>query len=197
MILESKIESNFHIMKEKKEISRRDFLKKGAIGAVGGLLLPNEIFAKEDDVREINIYNVHTGKSIKGVYYENGAYLADALNEIYDIMGDYRAHEVMQIDNQLIDLIHQIQKFSGKHKPIELLSGYRSPMTNYKLRKHHRGVAKHSYHILGKAADIRIPKLPLRLLRRIAMHLGKGGVGYYPHSGFVHVDVGPVRHWRG
>jgi ABC-type glutathione transport system ATPase component len=67
----------------------------------------------------------------------------------------------------------------------------------YELRKHHRGVAKHSYHILGKAADIRIPKLPLRLLRRIAMHLGKGGVGYYPHSGFVHIDVGPVRYWRG
>jgi len=198
--LKSELNSDFHII-ESKKISRRDFIKGGALTALGSLILPSSMLAsEEEDVRSIEMFNIHTGKRIKTVYYENGEYDIDAMNEIYDLMADYRAHEVMQIDNQLIDLLHYIQKYSGG-MPIELLSGYRSPQTNYELRKHHRGVAKHSYHTLGKAADIRIPKLPLHTLRRIALHLSdyykKGGVGYYPRSGFVHVDVGPLRRWRG
>lgn len=189
-------EKEFNIISGKEEISRRSFLKKAASIAIGGLFLPSEILAKTDDIRKIHIFNIHTGKSINAVYYENGAYISDAIYEIYEIMEDYRRHEIREIDNNLIDLLHSIQSYAGG-LPIELLSGYRSPETNNELRRHRRGVAKHSYHILGKAADIRIPKVPLRILKRIAMHLQRGGVGYYPRSGFVHVDVGPVRHWRG
>ncbi len=197
MILKKEFE-NFNIIK-KENISRRAFLRGGALAAVGGLILPNTLFAEEAP-RTLKMFNIHTGKKIDVTYYENGEYNIDAMNEIYDLMADYRANEVMVIDNQLIDLLHYIQKYSGQ-RPIELLSGYRSPHTNYELRLHHRGVAKHSYHMYGKAADIRIPKLSLRTLRRIALHLSdyyqKGGVGYYPRHGFVHVDVGPLRRWRG
>ncbi len=189
-------EKEFSIIKSTKEISRRDFLKGAAGMTLSGLLLPSNLFGGNEDIRKIHIFNIHTGKSINAVYYENGAYVSDAIYEIYEVMEDYRRHEIREIDNNLIDLLHVIQKYAGG-LPIELLSGYRSPETNNELRRHRRGVAKHSYHVLGKAADIRIPKVPLHLLKRIAMHLRKGGVGYYPRSGFVHVDVGPVRHWRG
>ena len=197
MILKSELKSNFHIIERK--FSRRDFIKGGVLATLGSLM-PNSLFASEEEPRTLKMFNIHTGKRINVVYYENGEYNIEAMNEIYDLMADYRAHEVMEIDNQLIDLLHYIQKYSGERE-IELLSGYRSPHTNYELRRHHRGVAKHSFHMYGKAADIRIPKLSLRTLRRIALHLSnyyqKGGVGYYPRHGFVHVDVGPLRRWRG
>ena len=82
-------------------------------------------------------------------------------------------------------------------KPMHILSGYRSPATHAMLRRHNRGVAKDSYHLYGKAADIRMPGRSSSEIRRAAMSLQAGGVGYYPRSRFVHVDTGPVRTWRG
>jgi uncharacterized protein YcbK (DUF882 family) len=48
----------------------------------------------------------------------------------------------------------------------------------------------------GEAIDIRIPGVSLAKLRRAALSLHLGGVGYYPESDFVHVDVGRVREWE-
>ncbi len=45
------------------------------------------------------------------------------------------------------------------------------------------------------AADIRIPGRDLALLRKTAVSMRMDGVGYYPASGFVHVDVGRIRPW--
>ena len=58
-----------------------------------------------------------------------------------------------------------------------------------------KGVVKNSMHLLGKAIDIRLPGHELKTLQRAAVDLRRGGVGYYPSSDFVHVDVGRVRYW--
>jgi len=63
------------------------------------------------------------------------------------------------------------------------------------LRGASEGVAQHSLHIEGWAIDIRVPGRDLAVLRRAALALEAGGVGYYPRSDFVHVDVGRVRTW--
>jgi uncharacterized protein YcbK (DUF882 family) len=47
----------------------------------------------------------------------------------------------------------------------------------------------------AEAIDIRLPGLSTARLRDAALELHRGGVGYYPVSDFVHVDVGRVRHW--
>ena len=57
------------------------------------------------------------------------------------------------------------------------------------------GVAKKSLHQLGQAIDIRIPGVDLGYLRKAALSLKEGGVGYYPAQDFVHVDTGRVRFW--
>jgi uncharacterized protein YcbK (DUF882 family) len=80
-------------------------------------------------------------------------------------------------------------------EPFHVISGYRSPETNALLRKRNRGVAKNSLHVVGKAIDIRLPGVPLSVLRRVAVKLRGGGVGYYPRSNFIHVDIGRVRYW--
>jgi uncharacterized protein YcbK (DUF882 family) len=63
------------------------------------------------------------------------------------------------------------------------------------LRAHTTGVAKNSLHIQAEAIDLRMPGIETLKLRKAALALGRGGVGYYPHSDFIHVDVGRVRQW--
>ena len=85
----------------------------------------------------------------------------------------------------------------GPKGPIHIVSGYRSPDTNAKLRKRSRGVARFSRHMSGQAIDYFIPGVPIEDVRNAGLRLQRGGVGYYPSSGvaFVHMDVGSVRHW--
>ncbi len=101
------------------------------------------------------------------------------------------------MDRRLLDFLFAIQQKLGTNEPFHLISGYRSKRTNTRLRRNNKSVAKKSFHIFGKAADIRLPAVGIRKLRRAAYELQTGGVGYYPRSKFVHIDVGQVRFWRG
>ena len=78
-----------------------------------------------------------------------------------------------------------------------VISGYRSPASNAQLNARSNGVAKRSLHMQGKAIDIRLPGHALSNLRKAALSLQAGGVGYYPTSEFIHIDTGRVRQWNG
>jgi len=80
-------------------------------------------------------------------------------------------------------------------KPIDIISGYRSPATNHALRSKSGGVARKSKHMLGRAIDIRMEKVASKTIRDAAISLRQGGVGYYSKSNFVHLDTGNFRHW--
>ena len=147
------------------------------------------------EVRLLKINNVHTGETLNTVYYENGDYVPGALNEVNYFFRDFRANLIKPIDPRLLDLLHTIHASSDTTKPFNLVSGYRSPQTNAWLASQTEGVARHSMHIEGKAADINLPGRQLSLLQRIALAMRYGGVGYYPQAGFVHVDTGRVRRW--
>ena len=110
-------------------------------------------------------------------------------------MRDHRSGEVKAIDTQLLELLHALALKTSPQAPFHVISGYRSPATNKKLRKKSTGVASRSLHMQGKAIDIRIPGFKTRKLRNVALKLKAGGVGYYAKSDFVHVDIGRVRYW--
>jgi hypothetical protein len=101
------------------------------------------------------------------------------------------------MDPALIDLLWEIHTELGSREPIHIISGYRSRSTNEMLRKTVGGQASQSRHILGKAADVHFPDVPLKMLRYSALIRERGGVGYYPTSAipFVHVDTDRVRAW--
>jgi len=145
--------------------------------------------------RTLAFDNVHTGERLEATYWESGAYHPDALAAIDHILRDYRTDEKIEMDTRLLDLLHALQATLGSRRRYEVLSAYRSPSTNAALFEEGHGVAEHSFHMAGKAIDIRLPGRSLPVLRRAALRLRRGGVGYYPHSGFVHVDVGPLRRW--
>jgi uncharacterized protein YcbK (DUF882 family) len=108
---------------------------------------------------------------------------------------DFRTGEVKEIDTDLLDLLFALHQKLESTVPYHIISGYRSPSTNSFLSMISKGVVKNSMHIYGKAIDIRLPGYQLKTLQRAAVELRKGGVGYYPSSDFVHVDVGRIRYW--
>ncbi len=182
----------------RNRISRRDFLAAGlvttaaflfhskAAGAVARVLSPE---------RTLSFHNIHTGENMKALYWNEGSYVPQTLADINYILRDYRTGEVKEIDTDLLDLLFALHQKLESTAPFDVISGYRSPATNSLLSSISKGVAKNSLHIHGKAIDIRLPGHELKTLQLAAVDLRRGGVGYYPSSDFVHVDVGRVRYW--
>jgi uncharacterized protein YcbK (DUF882 family) len=117
------------------------------------------------------------------------------LREINRILRDHRTGDVHTMDKSLLDLLYLLQTKTGRKDKFHIISGYRSPATNSMLNARSAGVAKRSYHMQGKAVDIRLPGYDLKKLHQAALTLKAGGVGCYPSSNFIHVDVGPARSW--
>jgi len=147
-------------------------------------------------VRKLTFYNTHTDEHLNARYFAKGKYAPQALKEINHILRDYRTGEVIDIDRSLLDLLYAIAaKTRSRESVVEVISGYRAPATNAMLHRKSRGVAAKSLHVKGKAIDIRLSGYDTRRLYQAAVRLKGGGVGFYPNSDFVHVDVGPVRYW--
>lgn len=147
--------------------------------------------------RALELYNVHTGERLKIVYWFKGKYLPTALKNLNRLLRDHHSNAITSIDPQLLDLLYTLGKTLETPAAFHILSAYRSPATNAMLRQHYSGVAEHSLHIEGKAVDIYTPGRDMAVVRRAAIELQHGGVGYYPGSNFVHIDTGPVRAWLG
>ena len=178
------------------QVSRRGFLKKSAVMASGAIITQQELFAGSSEVKTLNLRNVHDKKSYTAEFYEKDCYKLRGLFEVNKAFIDYRAKEITRIDVDLINLLYEINLHVGLDKEFNIVSGYRSKKTNAKLRRSMSGVAKESYHMSGQAVDIYMPGVSLRKLRDTAIGLKSGGVGYYPRSNFIHIDVGPIRTWR-
>jgi uncharacterized protein YcbK (DUF882 family) len=148
-------------------------------------------------VRWVHLHNVHTGEKLEAAYWENGGYVPDAVQALNKVLRDYRNDQVHPMNPALYDILDQIRAKTESKSPFQVISGYRSPATNKLLRERSGEVAKHSLHMDGKAMDIYLEDVALEHVRVAALDLGRGGVGYYPESNFVHVDVGPVRQWKG
>jgi uncharacterized protein YcbK (DUF882 family) len=177
---------------------RRHFLALGAAGLALPFLTRLAAFASPEPLppdRELSFYNTHTGESADVAYCRSGCLQPASLERIDHILRDHRTGETKDIDVRLLDLLHRLARAVGADGPFHVISGYRSCKTNAYLRSHGGGVAANSLHLLGQAIDIRLPGLKLRDLYKAAVDLRAGGVGIYPASDFVHVDVGRVRIW--
>ena len=167
--------------------------------ALGAALAP--CFLRGDDhrseARRLSFYNTHTGEEVDVVYWAAGDYVKAGLTEIDRALRDHRTGEVAKMDRDLLDLLFALRQRLEAKSPFHVISGYRTPASNEHLRGRspQSGVAKDSQHTKAKAVDIRLPGRDLDLVRDAAAAERRGGVGYYPASGFVHVDVARVRYW--
>ncbi len=147
------------------------------------------------DVRRISMYSGRTGESLDTIYWIEGEYIPEALNEISYFMRDWRQDEAKDIDPRTIDIAAAAHRLLDVDEPFMLLSGYRTQKTNAMLREGSRGVARNSLHIQAKAADLRLRSRSVSQIYRAATACDAGGVGKYSRSNFVHMDCGPVRTW--
>ena len=179
-------------------VGRRDFLRFGLGAAVAGALMSPEdaLAAVRAPSRALHLQNLHTGEKAQVEYWVKGQYVRSSLRMLDRVMRDHHNGDIHSMDPRLLDQIYLLTKTLGKRGPVQIISGYRSPETNAALREEDgSGVAQNSYHMQGRAVDIRVPGMPLKQLRFAALRLKAGGVGYYPRSNFIHIDTGPIRRW--
>jgi uncharacterized protein YcbK (DUF882 family) len=144
----------------------------------------------------LRLYNTHTGERLEIVFRRGEQYLPGALAKLDYFLRDHNTGDVRHFDPRLYDILADLAASVGHPGgEIDIVCGYRTPSSNESLRAHTTGVAKNSLHIQAEAIDLRMPGVDTLTLRRAALGLRRGGVGYYPHSDFIHVDTGRVRQW--
>jgi len=184
-------------------LQRRDLLKLGLAAGVsaafGSAAIGSSAWAEAAPAgpRRLALHNLHTGETFNEAYFDQGGYVADAVGAVNKVLRDYRTGAVHDMDLRLLDLLHQVRGRIGADRPFQVISGYRSPATNAMLHERSGQVASHSLHMDGMAIDVRVEGVALDHLHKAALDLGVGGVGLYPKSDFVHMDVGRVRRWQG
>jgi uncharacterized protein YcbK (DUF882 family) len=145
--------------------------------------------------RTLSLVNVNSGEAISVTYWSDGTYRRDALDKLNYFLRDTHENQQTEMDPLLFDVLWHTAKVVNYDGAIEVFSAFRSPTTNAWLASVSRGVASDSQHMNGNAMDIRFPGVPVLTIRQAARSLNMGGVGFYPRSGFVHLDTGPVRYW--
>lgn len=176
-------------------MGRRQFLAGAGIMAAAAISVPLKNALAAAPTRTLSLEQLHTKERIEATYMADGRFDDDALDRLDRFLRDWRTGDVMPIDRNLFDMLYILSQQLPSKRPIVVVSGYRTVKTNEMLRRSGRGAAKNSFHTHGMAVDFRLPGVKTSAVRRHAMALEVGGVGYYPDSGFVHIDTGPIRYW--
>jgi len=203
--------------------SRRDFLHQGArlaaIGVIGAplgaaatdLQPPPDLFDSQAldldfwvKPRTLSVTRPQSGETANVLYWKDGEVIESAYQELCHLLRDVNGKASAAIDPKLFEMLWSTQAFIARFgiiKPLEILSGYRSPESNARLREQGIPAARQSLHLVGKAADIRIANLNEEVLGGLIKSFRGGGVGYYyrsgPRGGWIHADTGLARTWKG
>lgn len=147
--------------------------------------------------KRLSFRNIHNNETVDARFFGPKGFDQQGLAEINHGLRDWRTNDATTMDPALIMLLATLRDSldQSPRARFDIISGYRSPKTNAALHARSGGVASKSQHMLGKATDIALPGVPLARVHQAALALGRGGVGFYPESGFVHVDTGRVRRW--
>lgn len=147
---------------------------------------------------KLSLYNVSNRERLTVTYRNSlGEYCEDALQSLNWLLRCHITNETTTMDLRVLEYVNRLDNIFGGDNEVRIISGYRSPSYNHDLRRKSNGVAKNSLHMKGMAIDLAIPGVSLDKIRRTALSLAAGGVGYYPGGGFVHVDSGAFRAWQG
>jgi len=167
-----------------------------SIGIIPLLLFSSmPCIGESSEARHLKFYNTHTGERLEVTCQKGDQYIPEAQKKIDYILRDHRNEKVHSMDPKLLGFLYDLLKELDYQGEVHIISGYRSPETNERLRKRSSSIAKHSLHMQGKALDFRLPGIDTRMLRDKALSMRRGGVGYYNKLDFIHIDTGRVRVW--
>ena len=166
------------------------------IAATGGFLsvpLPTLALPLRPGLRRLDLVNAHTGETFSGPYRDARGPIASAIADLVHLLRDQHSGAEIAIDIGVVDFLAAVMDAVGAARAT-VLSAYRTVETNRMLARTTFGVAENSQHLYGRALDVNLgPRLEDAM--RAARAMRRGGVGWYPNSGFFHIDTGPVRNW--
>jgi uncharacterized protein YcbK (DUF882 family) len=141
----------------------------------------------------LRLVDAHTGTTFDGAYRDANGPIARVMDELCVFLRDQHSGRMTSIDVGVIDFLTAVMAATGQTSAV-VLSAFRTRETNAMLARTTFGVAENSQHLYGRALDVRFDS---RLADAVAVAraMRRGGVGWYPHSGFIHLDSGPVRNW--
>jgi uncharacterized protein YcbK (DUF882 family) len=172
-------------------MDRRAFLSFAAIGAIWPRLA--HAMPRPPKLRRLQLFNPHTGETFSGPYRDDRGPIEAAVKDLCVFLRDFHSGTTTQMDVGVIDFLADVLAAVGLSQAV-VLSAYRTRQTNEILARTIFGVAENSQHIFGRALDISLGS-KLAEAMDAARAMRRGGVGWYPHSGFMHIDTGPVRNW--
>lgn len=171
-------------------------MKRRAFLGLTAAVVTTPAFALVPRARVLRLHHLNTNEQLEVEYRVGDSYRRGALRQLDHLLRDFRNGEMTTMDPQLFDILFDMQQYLGRPRALfEVIGGYRSPSTNAAMRRTSGGVARQSLHTTGQAIDLRIADTATAAVRDAALALGRGGVGYYPRSNFVHIDTGTVRRW--
>jgi len=174
-------------------MGRREFLALSLAAAAWVEAKPAHAVIRPPSPRRLRLVNPHTGESFEGSYRDDNGPIPRVMQELSSFLRDFHCGATIEMDVGVLDFLVDVLDASGATQA-QILSAYRTAETNAMLARTNFGVAEHSQHILGRALDFHIDtRLEDAMLA--ARQMQRGGVGWYPHSGFIHIDTGPVRTW--
>ena len=176
-------------------MKRKCYIKQFAVCLLVLSLSHLTAWGQSKTERTLSFYNTHTHERLTVTYKNGDSFIPEALKKIDHILRDHRTGDIHPIDPELMDFLYDLLTAVDNHGEVHIISGYRSPKTNKKLRGRSKGVAAGSLHMQGKALDFRLPGTDTAVLRDKARAMKRGGVGYYRKSDFVQIDTGRVRIW--
>jgi uncharacterized protein YcbK (DUF882 family) len=171
-------------------LTRREAL----LGLGISLFLGRRALAAPSAPRRLALKNQATGETFAGFYRDADGPIPGAMIDLAEFLRDFHANKTGPVDVDSLDFLADVMAAIGAEKGY-VLSAYRTPETNQMLAETTFGVAEKSQHLLGRAIDVSFER-HLGEAARIARKMERGGVGWYPHSHFIHIDSGPVRSWR-
>ena len=164
---------------------------------VAAAMFAGRVFGDEaESQRRLELTNLHDGAKLTVTFHNERDIAPDAAGALRHLLRDYRVNEEHDMDFGLFMQLTDLARECGVPAKYEVISGYRSPATNAKLRAAGHAVAQQSQHMEGHAIDVRLKDCPLARLHELALAAKRGGVGFYPRSNFVHIDTGRVRTWQ-
>jgi uncharacterized protein YcbK (DUF882 family) len=172
-------------------MNRRQFLASTAASAAWPLSA--RALPRAPELRRLHLVNPHTGETFSGPYRDQSGPIASAIAELNLFLRDFHSGAETAMDIGVIDFLADLLAAVGAQKAT-ILSAYRTRETNEMLARTIFGVAENSQHLYARALDIALDS-KLAEAMQAARAMRRGGVGWYPHSNFIHIDSGPVRNW--
>jgi uncharacterized protein YcbK (DUF882 family) len=160
-------------------------LRRAPAVASSAQLPRKDPYAKKPRRRGYVTLSSYTGSWSGYAVLKGGQISAEARRGFMKVLASWRTGDQEKIHGELIRLVVRVSDHFGG-RPIRVVSGYRPPSE--------RG--SHSQHNLGRAIDFSIQGVPNTVVRDYCRMLGSVGVGYYPNSSFVHLDIrGTPTYW--